>query len=144
MMETPEPGTLDYQILMQFLSNQISIRPGELSEQLQVRHPTINSALKRMEQDGYLTWKHYGGIKLTDKGMDALKHVEIHHHLIEVFLVDSLGLTPEEAHEESLALAPFFSCVIIKKICDKYKNPEFCPSNEKIPDLPSCHTHGEQ
>lgn len=142
-METPVPGSLDYQILIQFLFGTSAIRPSSLAEQLEVRHSTINSALKRMENKGYLTWKHYGAIELSEKGKDALKHVEVHHHLIEVFLVDALGLTPAEAHEESIKLSPHFSCTMVKKICDKYKNPEFCPENAKIPDFPSCHTHSD-
>ncbi|HMF32020.1 MAG TPA: metal-dependent transcriptional regulator [Candidatus Lokiarchaeia archaeon] len=143
MMETPEPASLDYQILVQFLSRKSSIRPGTLAEKLDISHSTINSALKRMESNGFVTWQHYGDIELTEKGRDALKHVEVHHHLIEVFLVDSLGLTPDEAHEESMTLAPHFSCIVIKKICTKYNNPEFCPSNDKIPDFPPCHVHDE-
>ena len=123
MMDTPEPASLDYQILVQFLSTSTSIRPGTLAEIFQISHSTINSALKRMEQDGFITWKHYGDIELTEKGMDALKHIQVHLHLIEIFLVDSLGLTPDQAHDESLALAPHFSCIMIKKICDKYNNP---------------------
>jgi DtxR family Mn-dependent transcriptional regulator len=141
LKETPEPASLDYQILVQFLSGKTSIRPGTLAEKLDIRHSTINSALKRMVSDGFITWQLYGDIELTEKGRDALKHVEVHHHLIEVFLVDSLGMTAEEAREESMRLAPYFSCLIIKKICDKYNNPEYCPSNDKIPDCPSCHTH---
>jgi DtxR family Mn-dependent transcriptional regulator len=144
MIETPEPASLDYQILVQFLYSKSSIRPRTLADNLNIRHSTINSALKRMENEGYLTWQLYGNLELTTKGKNALKHIEVHYHLIEVFLVDSLGMTPEEAREESMRLAPHFSCTMIKKICDKYNNPEYCPENMRIPDYPQCHTHEEQ
>jgi Mn-dependent DtxR family transcriptional regulator len=145
-IDTPEPGSLDYQILVQFLFNDpggSGMRSGELAEKLNIRQSTVNSALKRLEIMGYLTWKHYGDAELTNKGKDALKHLEVHHHLIEVFLADSLQMTPEEAHAESMKVASHFSCLAIKRICDKYGNPEFCPSNMKIPDFPACHVHEE-
>jgi len=94
-----------------------------------------------MEERQLVKWNHYGEIELLDKGIGALKHAEVHHHLIEVYLVDTLGLAPEEAHEESFRLAPHFSCTMIKRICDKYGNPGKCPSNHVIPDFPLCHNH---
>jgi DtxR family Mn-dependent transcriptional regulator len=136
-----EPNTLEYRILMQFLVERNGIKAGDLAKRLDERHSTINSALKRMEERQLVKWNHYGAIELLEKGMDALKHAEVHHHLIEVYLVDTLELTPEEAHEESFRLAPHVSCTMIKRICDKYGNPATCPSKHDIPDYPGCHVH---
>jgi Mn-dependent DtxR family transcriptional regulator len=132
---------LEYRILMSFLAVKSAIKPGDLAKRLCSRHSTINSALKRMEERGLVTWKHYGEIELLEKGIDELKHAEVHLHLFEVYLVESLGMTPEEAQDESFRLAPHVSCTMIKKICDKYGNPATCPSNHEIPDFPGCHLH---
>lgn len=141
-MSEVEPNTLEYRILMQFLREDgKTIMPGNLAKQFDIRHSTINSALKRMEERGLIKWNHYGSIELLDKGVNALKHEEVHHHLIEVFLVDTLDLTPDEAHEESFRLAPFFSCTMIQRICNKYGNPKQCPMNHDIPEYPACHDH---
>jgi Mn-dependent DtxR family transcriptional regulator len=140
-MENPQPGTLDYHILIQFLFNETGIRPGELAIKLKTHHSTVNSAIKRMEGKGYLVWKPYGDIELTELGKDALRHIEVHFHLIEVFLVESLGLNLEEAHNESLDLAPHVSCSLIKSICQKFGQPKTCPKNIEIPDYPACHSH---
>ena len=72
----------------------------------------------------------------------ALKHVDIHHHLIEIFLVDALNICEKNAHIESIKLSPHFSCEIIKKICLKYDQPkENLYHREKIPHLIGCHSH---
>ncbi len=136
-----EPDTLEYRILMQFLLEKRGIKPGELSKRFGIRHSTINSALKRMEARQIIKWNHYGVIELLEKGVAELKHAEVHHHLIEVYLVDTLGLTPDEAHGESFRLAPHVSCTMIKRICDKYGNPGTCPSKHVIPEFPGCHGH---
>ncbi|NMC05384.1 MAG: metal-dependent transcriptional regulator, partial [Candidatus Lokiarchaeota archaeon] len=128
-------------ILMQFLQEKRGIKAGELAKRLNTSHSTINSALKRMGERQLVKWKHYGDIELDEKGINALKHAEVHHHLIEVYLVDTLGLAPEQAHEESFRLAPHVSCTMIKRICDKYGNPATCPSKHAIPEFPACHEH---
>ncbi|HME54417.1 MAG TPA: iron dependent repressor, metal binding and dimerization domain protein [Candidatus Lokiarchaeia archaeon] len=141
-MPEVEPNSLEYRILMHFLrEHETAIMPGNLAKQFDIRHSTINSALKRMEERRLIRWNHYGSIELLEDGLNALKHEEVHHHLIEVFLVDTLALTPEEAHEESFRLAPHFSCMMIQRICNKYGNPRQCPSNHVIPEYPACHDH---
>ncbi len=140
-MEMVEANTLEYKILLQFSRNINALRPGDLARQLEIRHSTINSALKRMESQQFLKWNHYGVIELLDKGKDAIKHVDVHLHLIATFLMETLQYLPKEAHEESLRLAPHFSCAMIKRICDKYGRPRNCPANHEIPEFPECHKH---
>lgn len=144
-MSNIEPGSLDYKILLQFLFQDGGIRPGELKNALHTSHSTINSALKRLEEQGYVQWELYGNVNLLEKGEMMLTHIETHHHLIEVFLVDSLDLTPNHAHKEALHLASHFSCETIKKICEKYRHPKICPNNRPIPHYKPCHKHdGEE
>ncbi|MEX2684812.1 MAG: metal-dependent transcriptional regulator [Candidatus Sigynarchaeota archaeon] len=140
-MSAVEPNTLEYRILMQFLLEKRGIKAGELARRLNTSHSTINSALKRMAERELVKWKHYGNIELDKKGIDALKHIEVHHHLIEVYLVDTLAMTPEDAHAESFRIAPHVSCTMIKRICNKYGNPATCPSKHVIPEFPGCHDH---
>lgn len=136
-----DSGTLDYKILLQFLFIEGGIRPGQLKKKLNAKHSTINSALKRLEEEGYIEWELYGEVNVTAEGRQFLTHVETHHHLIEVFLVESLGLTLEHAKKEALHLSSHFSCQTIRKICDKYDNPKMCPNNRQIPHHELCHKH---
>ncbi len=141
-MAMVEPNTLEYKILLQFSGETKLLRPGDLAKRLGIRHSTINSALQRMESHNLLKWTHYGVIELLDKGHDALKHIDVHLHLIATFLIKTLNYSEKEGHEESLRLAPHFSCAMIKRICDKYGQPRNCPSNHAIPECPECHKHG--
>ncbi|MHA1372323.1 MAG: metal-dependent transcriptional regulator [Promethearchaeota archaeon] len=133
--------SLEYKILIAFLNKQEGIRPGELKKDLGAKHSTINSVIRRMEGKGLLKWQPYGRVNLTPKGVEILNHIEMHHHLIEIFLVDCLNLTPDDARLESLRLAPNFSCELIKRICEKYGQPRRCPSNKEIVHVEICHSH---
>src|SRR4030042_3789530 len=99
-MTIVEADTLEYRILLQFSQEMQDLRPGDLAKRLEIRHSTINSALKRMESQQLLKWNHYGVIELLDKGKDAITHIDVHLHLIATYLVDTLNYSVTEAHEE--------------------------------------------
>ncbi len=131
MLENLKPGSIEHQILRQFLFIENSIRPGKIAKSLSRRRSTINSALERMEQDNLVEWKKYGAVKLLRKGRRILKHLENHLHLIEIYLGKTLDLTTEEAQKQALSLAPHFSCDLIKKIYERYDEPCNCPNHTR-------------
>ena len=139
-----EPGSLDYKILMKFVFDRENKLPKDLAITLNRSHSTINSAIKRMERDGYIKWIPYGSIELLPKGIDALSHIELHHNHLENFLIDSLDLDPETAHIESINIAPHISCTLIKKICEKYGTHTSCPLGREFPKYKKCHTHSRE
>ena len=143
-MEDITPGTLDFQILLEFLFKKDGMKPSDLVKTLSRKHSTINSALKRLEKKKMIKWSPYGRIQLLQAGEVMLQHVETHLHLIEVFLVDSLDLDPKHAQLQAMRLAPHFSCETIKKICDKYNRPKHCPNMKVIVHAPCCHRHEEE
>ncbi len=139
-MDIIDPHTLDYKILVEFLHDENQkIRPKEIAQRVEVPHSTVNSAIKRMKD--FIEWEPYGYIKLSDGGKDQLHHIRVHLHLIETFLTRSLDIDHEIAAEESLVLAPHFSCRLIKAICDNYQQPKRCTCNEIIEEYPPCHKH---
>ena len=98
------------------------IRPitaGHLKSELNIKHSTLNSILKRLEEQELLTWEKYKEIKLTEKGRESAMHVSNHHFIIERFLKESLRCSEELAHNEALRLAGAFSCELIEEICKK-------------------------
>lgn len=111
------------------------IRPGDLKKKVQIKHSTLNSTLKRLMGSQLIFWEKYGPVSLTSKGMEYAAHLSNHHFIIEKFLVDTLDLPNNHAHNEAIHLAGVFSCDLIKKICQKYDlshdqiNPECCTLN---------------
>jgi len=95
------------------------IRAGDLKSFLNLKHSTLNSILKRLEEQKLLVWEKYKEIQLTEKGIESAKHVSNHHFIIERFLSESLNCSNEFAHKEALHLAGTFSCELIEEICKK-------------------------
>ncbi|MHA1792361.1 MAG: metal-dependent transcriptional regulator [Promethearchaeota archaeon] len=135
-------NNIEYDILTIFLTSKTGIRPGSLKKALNMKHSTINSALKRMEEKELLIWHHYGEVKLLPKGINLLQHIQTHHQLVEVYLIDTLSLDSKKAHEESLRISPHFSCEVIKKICDKYrKDMKYVHELDYFKHHERCHPH---
>ncbi len=110
----------------------------DLNDNNNIRYSTIDSCLKRLENEGFIKWEKYKPIILTEKGTDFTKEIIRHAQLLEIFLFNELGLTVEQAHNESEKFNLNFSCDIISKICEKYQHPEKCPCGEKILNSNAC------
>jgi len=114
LVKEKENLVLDY-----LYSHKIPIKAGVLKSRLKFKHSTLNSILKRLEEQELLSWEKYKEIQLTEKGRESAKHVSNHHFIIERFLKESLNCSEELAHNEALHLAGAFSCELIEEICKK-------------------------
>ena len=97
-----------------------------------VAHSTINSVLMRLQEEGFITWKKYGSVELTEKGREYASHFTNHHLIIERFLKETLDFGGEKAHTDAVAISRVTSCELIHAICDKMGisheeiSPEYC------------------
>ncbi len=114
LVKEKENLVLDY-----LFYNKKPIRAGDLKSILKFKHSTLNSILKRLEEQKLLVWEKYKEIQLTEKGKESAEHVSNHHFIIERFLKESLNCSDEFAHGEALHLAGTFSCELIEEICKK-------------------------
>jgi DtxR family transcriptional regulator, Mn-dependent transcriptional regulator len=96
------------------------IRVGDIADNLKIPHSTINSVLKRLEEQKIVSWKKYRMVHLTPEGAESAAHLSNHHFIIEHFLQETLDLSTEEAHREALLLAGRADCTLIQAICDKF------------------------
>ena len=55
-----------------------------------------------------------------------------------MFLMETLGLSHEQAKEESHRISSVISCDLVDKINKVLKNPEKCHCNETIPKIVEC------
>ena len=96
------------------------IRPGDLKKEVDLKHSTLNSILKRLMKNKLITWEKYGLVSLTENGLKYASHISNHHFVIEKYLIDTLEISNLVAHQEAIHLAGAFSCDLIQKICSKY------------------------
>ena len=109
------------------------IRAGDLSKEMDIKHTTLNSQLKLLELKGLVRWDRYGPIELTEKGIEAAKHLNRHHGILENFMIEVLGMKKSEAQLETLSLAPVVSCGFVNLIGNKFNLPSTCACGTTIP-----------
>ncbi|MCG3217957.1 MAG: metal-dependent transcriptional regulator [Candidatus Heimdallarchaeota archaeon] len=131
--------------VLQFLLDWVRpIRIGDLKNTLNKPHSTLNSIIKRLKENNLVTWKRYGTVELTQEGRRTASHFSRHHRILELFLVETLALTAEEAHIESEIIAASLTCNLVNKIGEYLINkhgtiPKNCPCGEPIPEDKFCH-----
>jgi DtxR family Mn-dependent transcriptional regulator len=92
------------------------------------------SDTKRLKEP-LLVHEHYQGVRLTPLGEQIALEVLRHHRLIELYLVEALGYSWDEVHEEADRLEHVISERFEARIAEVLGNPEIDPHGDPIPSL---------
>lgn len=105
-------------------------RVGEIANFLAVKLPSVNKAIKELEDKKLVVHQRYGYIKLTDEGKKiALYIINKHNSLAELF--NMLGISSKNSQK----YACYIEHIIEKKDYDKVmKLIKYFKSNSKIID----------
>jgi DtxR family Mn-dependent transcriptional regulator len=104
-----------------------------LAERLEVRPASVSGMLPKLTELGLVEHEPYRGVRLTDRGRRVALEVVRHHRLLELFLVESLGMTWDEVHAEAEVLEHVISEELEELIAAKLGDPEFDPHGDPIP-----------
>lgn len=95
--------------------------------------PTVGGMIRRMAREGLVETTSSKDVVLTSKGRPYAESIVRRHRLAERLVVDLLGVSLENAHEEAHRLEHAISPELEKKISDKLGNPSTCPFGHPIP-----------
>lgn len=112
-----------------------TVSTTSLAERLQVSAPAVPRMLKRLRNAGYVKHKPYQGIELTPRGREEALRELRRHRILEVFLVNVMGFTWDEAHEHADDMGKGLNNSITERMAEMTGNPSRCPHGEPIPDL---------
>jgi len=104
-----------------------------LAEKLEVSNAAISDMAKKLSDQGLITYAKYKGMELTSKGEKIALKVIRRHRLWELFLMQSLGLSWSEVHDEAENLEHHTSDFLIDKIDEFLGTPKFDPHGDPIP-----------
>ncbi len=115
-----------------------------LGEQLGGFKPgSVTGMIKRLAEMNLVTHTPYQGVHLTASGEKIALEVIRHHRLIELYLVEALGYSWDEVHEEAECLEHHISEKLEARIAAHLGQPDFDPHGDPIPTLdgaiPSSH-----
>jgi DtxR family Mn-dependent transcriptional regulator len=110
-------------------------RTVALAEALNVKSASVTAMLKTLAELKLVEYEPYYGVTLTDAGAKVALEVIRHHRLIELYLVEALGFSWDEVHEEAEVLEHFISEKLEARIAAHLGNPTLDPHGDPIPAL---------
>lgn len=111
-----------------------TVSTTSLADRLDVSAPAVPRMLKRLKSAGYVKHVPYQGVELTERGRDeALQEIR-RHRILEVFLVDVMGFTWDEVHEQADGLGAGLNDALTERMSEMTGFPQRCPHGEPIPD----------
>jgi DtxR family Mn-dependent transcriptional regulator len=106
----------------------------EVSEALSVAPASVTSMLGRLQEMGLVDYERYRGAALTARGRAEALRLVRRHRLIETFLVDRLGYSWQDVHEEAEKLEHAVSDTFTKRLAEFLGHPEHDPHGDPIPN----------
>lgn len=106
-------------------------RTTKISEELGVTPATTSKLIRYLERKGLVKRVKYGGITLTEDGLEIAIRTIRKHRVAEVFLRDFLGVDLLHAHVYA-HLLEHLPDDLINKIYVKLGNPTICPHGNTI------------
>ena len=107
---------------------------GHIGSSLGVTPGTVTSMMKALSDSGLVSYEPYSGVRLTPAGQQLAAHVLRRHRLVELFLVQVLGMDWSEVHDEAERLEHAISNTVLERIDEMLGFPEADPHGDPIPD----------
>ena len=107
---------------------------GRIGTLLKVAPGTVTAMIKTLAESGLVEYEPYSGVRLTSAGEKLAAHVLRRHRLIELFLVEVVGLDWSAVHEEAELLEHAVSDRLIERLDELLGHPLVDPHGDPIPD----------
>ncbi|HEY1419176.1 MAG TPA: metal-dependent transcriptional regulator [Candidatus Dormibacteraeota bacterium] len=107
----------------------------ELAQRLGISSPSVSEMVARLSVQGMVEHDKYRGQQLTREGRKVALELVRHHRLLEMFLVQVLGYSWDEVHEEAERLEHVISERMERRIFELLGRPELDPHGHAIPSL---------
>jgi DtxR family Mn-dependent transcriptional regulator len=121
--------------LYQLHGDQRPVPTQELAQRLGISSPSVSEMVTRLSSQGLVEHDRYRGQQLTREGRKVALELVRHHRLLEMFLVQVLGYSLDEVHDEAERLEHVISERMEQRIFELLGRPELDPHGHAIPTL---------
>ncbi|MFP4321656.1 MAG: metal-dependent transcriptional regulator [Anaerolineales bacterium] len=111
------------------------VRTSAIAEALAITAPSAVDLINRCKEANLIDYVSHKGIRLTPAGEKIALEVLRHHRLLELYLVEALGYTWDEVHDEADRLEHHISEVLEARISEFLGHPTTDPHGDPIPSL---------
>ena len=109
------------------------VATNDLADRLQVTPASASGMIKKLADQGLVEHVPYRGVQLTHDGEQVALEVLRHHRLLELYLVEQLGVPWDRVHEEAEVLEHYISEELELLIAAKLGEPSHDPHGTPIP-----------
>ncbi|MDQ5819269.1 MAG: metal-dependent transcriptional regulator [Actinomycetota bacterium] len=107
----------------------------EVAERLSIAPPSVTNMFVRLREMGLVEYERYRGVSLTERGRGEAMRLLRRHRLIETFLVEHLGYSWREVHEEAERLEHAVSDGFTERLAEFLGHPDHDPHGDPIPTV---------
>jgi DtxR family Mn-dependent transcriptional regulator len=122
-----------YQGQLQLAGSARLVSMGHVASALSVTPGTATTMVKALAESGLAEYEPYSGVRLTSAGEKLAVLVLRRHRLVELFLVQVMGMNWDEVHEEAEQLEHVVSERLIERIDAMLGRPTHDPHGDPIP-----------
>jgi DtxR family Mn-dependent transcriptional regulator len=105
----------------------------DISEQLSVAPASVTNMMGRLQEMGFVRYERYRGASLTGTGRAEALRLIRRHRLIETFLLEHLGYSWQEVHDEAERLEHAVSDEFTERLTQMLGHPDRDPHGDPIP-----------
>lgn len=105
----------------------------KIAESLDVSSASATNMIKRLSKMGLVDYQSYKGARLTESGQKIALEIIRHHRLLELYLLEVMGYSWDEVHDEAEKLEHHISERFEDKIAQLLDDPTHDPHGDPIP-----------
>ncbi len=125
----------NYLKVLRMLSDENGVATvNEISKELNIKMPTVNSMMKKLSEKGLVYHESYKPIKLTPEGEKEAALIIRKHRLTEMYLVEKMGFGWEQVHSIAEQVEHIQSPLFFAKMDELLGYPRVDPHGSPIPD----------
>lgn len=115
----------DYlEVIGQLKKNKGVVRVKDISDLLNVKKPSVTSALSILKEKELITQERYGYIDFTDSGLKLAIEIQDRHDLLTKFLTDILKVDKKVAEQDACRMEHVISAETFDKLVKFVKKIE--------------------
>lgn len=138
--QSPQRDSLTHQAIedyvktiYQLAQDESPVSTSRVAQARQVRPASATSMLQRLAKLNLVHYEKHYGVTLTEAGKKLALEVIRHHRLLELYLMEALGFSWDEVHEQADILEHVISEKLEDRIAAALDDPEFDPHGDPIP-----------
>jgi DtxR family transcriptional regulator, Mn-dependent transcriptional regulator len=105
----------------------------DVADRLLIAPPSVTNMFVRLREMGFVEYERYRGVSLTERGREEALRLVRRHRLIETFLLEHLGYSWGEVHEEAERLEHAVSDGFTERLAEFLGHPGQDPHGDPIP-----------